>query len=128
MDIRVGGLDVEDRLAVANAIRRQADRFQKLVDTYYAEGVDPGDGPRLRRKVEMLRAVAEAFLEASPPPPVVWKALDGQGRSIMTVPVSTEVSREEARRVAREQLDRPGRRPLLKQFEEGGQTVVLRLL
>jgi len=128
MEIRVGGLDVEDRVAVANAIRRQADRFQELADTYDAEGVDPGDGPRLRRKVEMMRAVAQAFLEAPPPPVIVWKALDAKGRSILTVPITPDASLTEVRARARHELSKAGRSAFLERWVRDGERVELQML
>ena len=49
-----------------------------------------------------------------------YVALDGRGRSIITVVVSDE---QEAVERIREQLDRPGRRFYLAQWLEGGALV-----
>jgi hypothetical protein len=49
-----------------------------------------------------------------------YVALDGRGRSIITVAAGDE--REAAERI-REQLDRPGRRVYLNQWLEGGAVV-----
>jgi hypothetical protein len=49
-----------------------------------------------------------------------YMALDGQGRSIITVAAGDE---EEAVERIREQLDRPGRRVYLNQWLEGGTVV-----
>jgi hypothetical protein len=49
-----------------------------------------------------------------------YAALDGRGRSIITVVASDE---QEAAERIREQLERPGRRFYLAQWLEGGATV-----
>ena len=50
----------------------------------------------------------------------IYVALDGRGRSIITVAAGDE---QEAAERIREQLDRPGRRVYLAQWLEGGERV-----
>lgn len=49
-----------------------------------------------------------------------YTALDGKGRSIVTVVARDE---QDARRRIREQLDRPGRRDFYRLWVEGGECI-----